>query len=384
MCRVLYQKRTSKSVCWPVATFRFFFSKWPTIKCRGKPSVDGYFATAPSDFGCPKTEAERTIKVSPFLASVVRMSYIQGDIISPDLQQFDDLLAPYSADFDDVLTRSMIRFGEGPPRPSVPPPLRRRIHLAGRRRVISPASEPNLLAAGNCESSSCVPGLSASECGVEGDIDQKCHGDTPSDMENVSNLTHSDSKGQRARSNPAGSRNPSSTRVRSRHVDCYAQLDAEQRRQLNLPKLGDRCVFFSTGECSEAVGRTALPKCRFKTTDLLRIALNAEEPKILDELFILGVADAFRWIRLEQMRQRREQLDALFKHMPPKTFMDQFLTMAQVADSTMEPSTCSTQGNNTEWGPRGNNQPLRAATGEPDITLPVYAEADIPSPQTHQ
>lgn len=50
----------------------FYLSSWPTVTCRGRQAVDGYFATKHQAFGCPDTGALRDVKASdtpPFRCS---------------------------------------------------------------------------------------------------------------------------------------------------------------------------------------------------------------------------------------------------------------------------------------------------------------------------
>eukprot|EP00918_Siedleckia_nematoides_P084159 GHVU01184580.1.p1 GENE.GHVU01184580.1~~GHVU01184580.1.p1 ORF type:complete len:822 (-),score=108.07 GHVU01184580.1:22-2307(-) len=68
----------------------FYFSHWPTVSCRGHQSIDGFFAVKRKHFGCPKTEASRTVSVTPFSASLVRLAHYKGNCISPDLQDHDE------------------------------------------------------------------------------------------------------------------------------------------------------------------------------------------------------------------------------------------------------------------------------------------------------
>ncbi|CDJ39678.1 patatin-like phospholipase domain-containing protein, putative [Eimeria tenella] len=42
----------------------FYVAPWPTVTCRGRQAVDGYFATKPQHFGCPPTGARRDVRVS--------------------------------------------------------------------------------------------------------------------------------------------------------------------------------------------------------------------------------------------------------------------------------------------------------------------------------
>lgn len=41
----------------------FYLTKWPTVTCRGRQCVDGFFATKHKAFGCPESGALRDIKV---------------------------------------------------------------------------------------------------------------------------------------------------------------------------------------------------------------------------------------------------------------------------------------------------------------------------------
>eukprot|EP00923_Selenidium_pygospionis_P011153 GHVN01019362.1.p1 GENE.GHVN01019362.1~~GHVN01019362.1.p1 ORF type:complete len:950 (+),score=235.94 GHVN01019362.1:1651-4500(+) len=93
----------------------FFFSKWPTVKCRGRPCVDGYFAVRRKHFGCPKTASRRNIRVSPFTPKDVMMVVPETDCISPDLQLLDDQMYRYITDFNCCLTKSQVRKGEAQP-----------------------------------------------------------------------------------------------------------------------------------------------------------------------------------------------------------------------------------------------------------------------------
>lgn len=69
----------------------FYFAKWPTVTCRGQACVDGYFASR-RNFGCPRTSAARDVRVLPFTPTSVRMTFPEGNCISPELAQYDVFL----------------------------------------------------------------------------------------------------------------------------------------------------------------------------------------------------------------------------------------------------------------------------------------------------
>jgi len=64
----------------------FYFSAWPLVQCRGKVAADGFFASELGAFGCPVVAARRTVRISPFPASVVGLKAMgPNDVITPDL-----------------------------------------------------------------------------------------------------------------------------------------------------------------------------------------------------------------------------------------------------------------------------------------------------------
>ncbi|PFH32428.1 hypothetical protein BESB_017460 [Besnoitia besnoiti] len=73
----------------------FYLTKWPTVTCRGRQCVDGFFATKHKAFGCPESGALRDIKVVPFYASTIRVSAAPQDCINPDLQLQDAQILHY-------------------------------------------------------------------------------------------------------------------------------------------------------------------------------------------------------------------------------------------------------------------------------------------------
>ncbi|PHJ23925.1 patatin family protein [Cystoisospora suis] len=73
----------------------FYLTKWPTVTCRGRQCVDGFFATKHKAFGCPDSGALRDIKVVPFYASTIRVSAAPEDCINPDLQLQDPQIVHY-------------------------------------------------------------------------------------------------------------------------------------------------------------------------------------------------------------------------------------------------------------------------------------------------
>ncbi|KFG28440.1 phospholipase, patatin family protein, partial [Toxoplasma gondii p89] len=73
----------------------FYLTKWPTVTCRGRQCVDGFFATKHKAFGCPDSGALRDIKVVPFYASTIRVSAAPQDCINPDLQLQDAQIVHY-------------------------------------------------------------------------------------------------------------------------------------------------------------------------------------------------------------------------------------------------------------------------------------------------
>ncbi|KAH0487166.1 MAG: hypothetical protein KVP17_003608 [Porospora cf. gigantea B] len=76
----------------------FYFASWPTVRCRGRAAVDGYFAVPRKYFGCPPTGAAKDIFVLPFPATRVKLKHAVGDAISPDLSKCDQSLTQQEVD----------------------------------------------------------------------------------------------------------------------------------------------------------------------------------------------------------------------------------------------------------------------------------------------
>lgn len=74
----------------------FYFSRKPTLKCRGYHCVDGYFSDR-KNFGCPDLPAEymgyKLVRILPFSATDVLHHLKPSQYIAPDLSTFDERIS---------------------------------------------------------------------------------------------------------------------------------------------------------------------------------------------------------------------------------------------------------------------------------------------------
>lgn len=67
----------------------FYFTKSPTVLCRNRHCVDGYFSDR-KNFGCPALPGvRRLIRVAPFSGKQILGHLARSDVISPDLVCYD-------------------------------------------------------------------------------------------------------------------------------------------------------------------------------------------------------------------------------------------------------------------------------------------------------
>jgi len=219
----------------------FFFSSWPTVTCRGRPCVDGYFAMKTKHFGCPSTDAKRTVRISPFPASVVRLHHSEGDCISPDLTKLDAELGTTEGDIATfVYLASIGGIQATPPSHNVD------------TCITTPMQKPD---------------------------------------QNHLDLEHL-AVGGNERFGDGGLPHQSANSVINPPLyeeDVASKISQPQQ------ELGKK-------QKSAATTGLLLPSLRYSTTELLRRALDASTPADLDEMFCIGIADALRWIKQESRR----------------------------------------------------------------------------------
>lgn len=209
-------------------------------------------------FGCPKTTAKRDVRVIPFSPKTLRVSFNEGDCISPDLGKFDTLLLESSNGQFLLDWKSYLEESPAPPPPAV---------------------------------SFTSPG--ATKTGSEPDP-------TPEERERDSEI------GLERLGQMWGIRETGNFFTSFRSSDQPAAPPSLTALSPASPLVLPAASPLSPSASSPSSG---LPVLRYSVQELLQIALDASDDAVATELFDLGRADAFRWLALEAMRDRVGESD---------------------------------------------------------------------------
>ncbi|EEA07086.1 uncharacterized protein CMU_034720 [Cryptosporidium muris RN66] len=251
------------------STIPFLSVTWPTVQCRGKPCLDGFFAVGRSEFGCPPTNASRTVKVCPLPTAGTSMKSKRCDVISPHIQDLDWIL------FENISymnTRSWIK------------QLNKTDLVSSSRESIESIESKEQ----ECSS------LKYEKLGNNEDSkSEKIHYLDDKILEN-----NKEEKDLRINQDHNAD-------IRSNVSNSEISVNTCQEQSHNGLQVSNLKIYHNTPATlylNNNPNPSAPPIMKYSTQELLRIAVDAPSEETAWELFYVGRGDALRWTMIDRIR----------------------------------------------------------------------------------